>query len=123
MWCIEFDPKTRALTIRVAQQVSVASLRGLQRKHVEALAATAGEVFKVLVDLRGIAPLGPDAASVISEIKRTESALPGFRGRAVLCDSATVAMQQRRTSLTDGTSDRETVTLDDLEAYAFLRAP
>lgn len=123
MWCIEFDPKTRALTIRVAQLVSAASLRILQRKHVEALAATAGEPFKVLLDMRGVAPIGPDSATVLSEVKRAESTLQGFRGRAVLCDSATVAMQQRRTSLTDGTGEREVVTLDELEAQAYIRFP
>lgn len=123
MWCIEFDPKTRALTIRLAHLVSAASLRILQRKHVEALAATAAEPFKVLLDLRGVAPLGPDSAAVLSEVKRAEALLQGFRGRAVLCDSATVAMQQRRTSLNDGTAEREVVTLEPLEAHAYVRLP
>jgi|JI10StandDraft_1071094.scaffolds.fasta_scaffold969023_2 hypothetical protein len=123
MWCIEFDPKTRALTLKVALQPSIGSLRAFQRKHLEGLAATAGESFRVLLDLRGVSPLGADAAGVLSEVKRAEAALPGFQMRVVLCDSATVAMQQRRTSQTEATNDREHVTLDDDEAYSLLRAP
>lgn len=123
MWCIEFDPRTRALTVRIAQAAPAASLRALQRKHVEALAATAGDSFRVLYDLRSLGPMADDAAAVLAEIKRAEAALGGFRARAVLCDSATTAMQQRRSSMMHNTTERETVTLDEGEAYGILRSP
>lgn len=123
MWCIEFDPRTHALTVRIAHAATVASLRALQAKHVEALGATAHQPFRVLYDLRSLGPLGDDVAAVVGELKRAEAALPAFRGRAVLCDSATTAMQQRRSSLTDATADRETVTLDEGEAFRILRGP
>lgn len=121
MWSIELDPITHLLTLRLLQQVTVPQMRTLARAHAQALASTGGEPFKVLADLRGLTPLDVDAATIFGDVRRTASALSGFLGRAVIADSATVAMQQRRTVMEEGaTAKLELITMDEAEARAFL---
>ncbi len=120
MWCIEYDPATRVLAIRITRQVTLANVRALMRSHAQALAATGGAAFRVLADLRGLAPLDNDSAQLLSDMKRAGQALPGFKSRVVLCDSATVAMQQRRTSLEEDTATDELITFDEDEARRAL---
>lgn len=121
MWCIEYDPASHVLAIRVARQASAADVRALMRAHTQALAATGGASFRVLTDLRGLMPLDPESAQLFSDVKRAAQSLPGFTARVVLCDSATVAMQQRRTSLEDHTADHEVITFDENEARRHLQ--
>lgn len=123
MWCIEYDPEIRVLALRLTRQVTSANLRAIMRANAHALAATAGDEFRVLVDLRGLAPLDHEAAVLFSEVKRSAQALPGFVERVVLCDSATIAMQQRRTSIEDGTAEIELITFDDGDARRLLGLP
>ncbi|UJR81251.1 Hypothetical protein I5071_33070 [Sandaracinus amylolyticus] len=121
MWSIEFDPSTRLMTLRLVHQVTAPQMRALSRAHASALAATGGEPFKVLGDLRGLTPLDIESASLFTELRRAAASLPGFVRRAVLTDSPTVAMQQRRSVYEEGGSrERELITLDEGEARAFL---
>ena len=120
MWCIEYDPESGVLALRLTRQVTITHMRALLRAHGAALAATGGDQFRVLADLRGLAPLDSESAAMFSEIKRSAQALPGFVERVVLCDSATVAMQQRRTSIEDGTAAIEMITFDDGDARRLL---
>ena len=121
MWCIEYDPATHVLAIRITRQATAAHLRALMRAHAQALAATGGAGFRVLTDLRGLAPLDNDSAQLLSDVKRAAQAMPAFKGRVVLCDSATVAMQQRRTSLQDETAEQELITFDEEDARRHLQ--
>lgn len=124
MWSIEFDPATHLLTLRLVQRVGGTQMRALARAHAQALAATGGERFKVLADLRGLTPLDVAAAALFGEVRRAAAAAPGFVARAVLTDSPTVAMQQRRAVLEEGgdggAAERELITLDEVEARSFL---
>ncbi|MFO0681948.1 MAG: hypothetical protein U0234_07855 [Sandaracinus sp.] len=121
MWCIEYDPASHLLAIRVTRQAPAGEMRALMRAHVQALAATGGASFRVLTDLRGLMPLDAESAQLFSDIKRAAQSLPGFTSRVVLCDSATVAMQQRRTSLQDQTAEQELITFDETEARRQLQ--
>ena len=118
MWRIEFDPRSAVLSVRLVERVSPSQLRKLAAAHAEALEATAGQPFKVLLDLRGLFPFETDAVGLFAEIKSVAASLDGFRGIAVLADSATVAMQQHRTRVTAG--DREIVSLNEAEVWRFL---
>lgn len=121
MWSIEFDPTTHLMTLRLVHQVTSPQMRALARAHASALIATGGERFKVLGDLRRLTPLDTEAAAIFSDVRRAAALLPGFSRRAVLTDSPTVAMQQRRAVYEEGgTRGRELVTLDEAEARAFL---
>ena len=121
MWSIEFDPTTRLMTLRLVYQVTSPQMRALARAHASALVATGGEPFKVLGDLRGLTPLDTEAATILSDLRRAAASMPGFRRRAVVTDSPTVAMQQRRSVYEEGGGrGRELVTLDEAEARAFL---
>jgi hypothetical protein len=123
MWSIEFDPGSRLLTLRLVSQVTAMQMRSLARAHGQALAATAGEPFKILADLRGLAPLDTEAAVLFNDVRRAAKSLAGFRLRAVLTDSATVAMQQRRAMIEEGSSSKvELITMDESEARGFLSA-
>lgn len=121
MWFVEFDPGTQLLTLRLKAQVTSAHLRQLMRAHAQALSATGGSPFSVLADLRGLAALDREAANLFTDVKRAGAAMPGFRRRAVLVDSATVALQQKRTSVESDTAQLEIITSDEAEAHAYLR--
>ena len=108
MWRIEYDPGERLLTMRLRDHVGLVEMRALNR---------AGEVF---VDLRGLHPLDTPSAELLADMKRVAMALEGYGGRAVLVDSATVAMQQRNTTLEDGGDPRELITLEPSEADRWL---
>lgn len=123
MWFVEFDPETQLLTLRLTSQVTSAHLRRLVRVHQRALAATGGSPFSVLADLRGLAPLDRAAANLFTDLKRASAALPSFRRRAVLIDSPTIALQQKRTSIESQTVDNEIITSDEAEALAYLHLP
>jgi hypothetical protein len=92
------------------------------RAHAQALAATGGSTFGVLADLRGLAALDRETANLFTDVKRAGAAMPGFRRRAVLVDSATVALQQKRTSVESETGHLEIITTDETEAVAYLKA-
>ena len=122
MWRIEYDPAQRLLTVWMREMVHTAELQDLARAHAEALEATAGEEFRALLDLRGLYPLDEEAAGLLADMKRVAAQLDGYRGRAVLVDSPTVAMQQRNATYQDGGDPAEMVTLVPEEAQRFIRA-
>lgn len=122
MWYVEFDPTKKLMTLRLTATVTAQAVRSLMRAHGQALASTGGSEFGVLADLRGLAPLDRESANLFSEIKRSAVALPGFRARAVLVDSATIHLQQKRTSIDMETTQFEVVTNDETEAVEHIRS-
>ena len=122
MWFVEFDPASQVLTLRLKAQVSSANLRQIMQAHAHALAATGGLGFGVLADLRGLSPLDREAANLFTDIKRAGAAMPTFKRRAVLVDSPTIALQQKRTSMESDTTAQEIITSDEQEALTFVRA-
>ena len=121
MWFVEFDPTTQILTLRLKAQVTSAHLRQIMRAHAQALAATGGLSFGVLADLRGLAPLDREAANLFTDVKRASAAMPTFQRRAVLVDSPTIALQQKRTSMESESVVQEVITSDENEAMTFLK--
>lgn len=121
MWRIEVDPDEERLSLRLTDHVSASQMRELANAHVEALEHTGSAPFKVFLDLRGLFPLEADAVAILGAMKRMAAEVPGFRGLAILADSPTVAMQQRRTRVGAGTNpDRELITLHPDQAKRFL---
>ena len=120
MWRIEHDANEHLLTLQLKEHVGIIEMRGLARAHARALEATGGDSFHVLLDLRGLYPLDVDAAELLTDMKRVAASLPGYRSRAVLVDSPTIAMQQRNTTLEDGGDDSELITLDAAAATRFV---
>lgn len=120
MWRIEYDPGQRLLTIWMREMVHGAELRDLSRAHARALEATAREPFSILMDLRGLYPLDPEAATMLADMKRVAAHLDGYRGRAVLVDSPTIAMQQRNATYEDGGDTTELITLEPEDAQRFI---
>ena len=68
----------------------------------------------------GLAPLDREAANLFTDVKRAGSAMPTFQRRAVLVDSPTIALQQKRTSMESDDVAREIITSDEAEAMTFL---
>ncbi len=118
MWRVAYDPGSELLSMQLRGHVGPSEMRELARAHAEALEATGGQPFGVLLDLRGLTPLEDEAVDVLFEMKRIAAALPGFRAMVVLVDSATVGMQQRRTRIEGPT--REVLTMDAAEATRLL---
>jgi hypothetical protein len=121
VWHVEFDPDTRRLSLRLTAHVSAVQMRQLAEAHARALEHTAGEPFKVFIDLRGLFPLEADAVSVLGAMKRVAAQARGCAGFAILADSATIAMQQQRTRVRAGTDpSHELITMEPADAEAFL---
>lgn len=122
MWRVEYDPIERVMTLLLAKEVRGVEMRGLARAHAQALEATGGQSFRVLADLRGMHPLDAEASAIFSDMKRVAASLPTYRGRAVLVDSPTIAMQQRNATLADGGDPLELITVDAEQARRFARS-
>jgi hypothetical protein len=95
-------------------------MRGLVRVHAQALAATGGDAFRVLLDLRGLSPLEPDAAAMLAQASRAAAALPGFQERVVLASSLTMLAQQRRAG---DVRPSDLLTTDEEDAMARVARP
>jgi hypothetical protein len=125
MWRIEFDPKSRVVSIRVTDYVGVVQVRDLARAHAEALEHTGGEEFRVYADLRGLFPLDAESVAIFGDMKRVAASVPGFRGAVILVDSPTIAMQQRRTTIESQPSGArataELITNDEAEAKRYAK--
>ncbi|MCB9592960.1 MAG: hypothetical protein H6719_09535 [Sandaracinaceae bacterium] len=122
MWRVEYDPDERLLKLAMRETVFGRDMRDLARAHARALEATAGQAFKVLLDLRGLHPLDAEAAKILGDMKRVAARVTGYEGRAVLVDSPTIAMQQRNSTVEDGGDARELITLEEATAREFLRS-
>jgi len=120
VWRIEYDPDERLLRLSMRETVFGRDMRDLARAHARALEATGGAPFKVYVDLRGLHPLDAEAARILGDMKRVAARIDGYRGRAVLVDSPTIAMQQRNATVEDGGDDQELITLDEAAAKRFV---
>ncbi len=120
MWRLEYEPDQHLLTLSMREQVFGRDMRNLAKAHARALEATGGVPFKVLLDLRGLHPLDPEASEILGDMKRVAARLPGYLGRAVLVDSPTVGMQQRNSTIEDGGDVREIITPDEKKAMKFL---
>ncbi len=121
MWRVEYDPRERLLTLRLTREVRLFDMRTVARAHAQALESSGGQRFRVLADLRGLHPLDPDSAAVFQDMKRVAAQVAGYAGRVILTDSATIAMQQRNSTLEDGGDSSELITLDLEEARRFIR--
>jgi hypothetical protein len=121
MWKIHFSPSERRLSIHLVAEVGAEQLHELAIAHARALESTAGQPFKVFIDVRGLFPMEPEAVTVLAEIKRVAASVEGCSGMVILADSPTVAMQQHRTrQKTRGGREAELITLDPNEATRFL---
>lgn len=120
MWRIEYEPHEHQLEIYLREQVFGRDMRDLARAHARALEATGRTPFRVLVDLRGLHPLDSESSRIFADMKRVAASLPHYRGRAVIVDSPTVAMQQRNLTMEDGGDERELITRDARAAEEFL---
>ncbi|MDH5492491.1 MAG: hypothetical protein OEY14_11125 [Myxococcales bacterium] len=123
MWRVEFEPERSLLTLSLRELVSLQQMRRLAEANARALEATAGEEYRVFVDLRALFPLDEEAAALFAEVRKVASSLGSFVGMAILADSPTVAMQQHLMRVRGGTNpELEVITLDEAEARRFLHA-
>lgn len=123
MWKIDFDPNRQVLSICLKGTVNPEQMRDVAKANARALECTGGGPFKVFVDLRHLFPLDEETVTLLGDVKRVAASVAGFRGFAILADSATVVMQQQRTRVRQGTApDSELITLNAAEAQHFLRA-
>ncbi|MFW6051396.1 MAG: hypothetical protein ACODAU_09490 [Myxococcota bacterium] len=118
MWKISFEPDRHLLTLRLRGHVGPIQMREIAAAQAQALEATGGTSFRVLIDLRGLHPMEAEAVALFADMKRVAAAVPGYEGCAVLADSPTVAMQQHRARLEADTG--ELITMDEGEVRRFL---
>lgn len=123
MWRIDFDPDQQLLSIWLKGTVSPLQMREVAEANAKALECTGGGPFKLFLDLRELFPLESEAVTLLGDIKKIAVGVPGCGGLAIVADSPTVAMQQQRTRIREGSvSEHELITLDFDEAKRFLKA-
>ncbi|MDP2345186.1 MAG: hypothetical protein Q8O67_29850 [Deltaproteobacteria bacterium] len=118
-WNVDGKSQTGLLRLRLEGKLSVADIKSFVVAHNTAIDSFDGE-YRVLVDMRGLMPLSPEAADAFEGCKRYSSGHPGFRGSAALVDSKLVALQQQRTSERSGVMSTELITDDEAAAAAHL---
>ena len=110
------------LELRLWGSIKLAEMSAFVAEHNAAIDGFGGADYRVLCDLRGMAPLSPEASAVLEEGKAYSAAHPNFRGSAVLVDSALVALQHERTSTASGVMSTELITDDVAAAQRHLAA-
>ena len=110
------------LSLRLWGSVKHAEIEAFVVEHNAAIDGFNGADYRVLCDLRALAPLSPEASSAFERAKAYSAAHRNFRGSAVLVDSAVVALQHERTSTTSGVMSTELITDDVAAAQRHLAA-
>ncbi len=124
MWRVAYDPDRRLLILAMHELVNPQDLRDIGAAQAEALSCTAGRPFRALFDLRKLFPLEEESIHLLVTLKHAVANHQGFRGMAVLTDSATVAMQQHHTRVRPAAhSDEELITTDAASVTQFLSRP
>jgi hypothetical protein len=110
------------LSVRLSGTIRRVEMEAFVVEHDAAVDGFNGADYRVLCDLRGLAPLSPEASAVFERAKAYSAAHRNFRGSAVLIDSALVALQHERTSTTSGVMATELITDDEAAAQRHLAA-
>ena len=111
---------TGLLSLRLWGSVKLAEMESFVAEHNAAIDRFDNADYRVLCDLRGLSPLSPEASAVFERAKTYSAAHANFRGSAVLVDSALVALQHERTSVTSGVMSTELITDNEAAAQQHL---
>lgn len=103
------------LWLRLWGSIKPAEMESFLAEHNAAIDAYSGRTYRVLCDIRKLAPLSPQASVAFESAKAYSAAHMNFHGSAVLVDSALVALQHERTSTAAGVISTELIT-DNEEA-------
>jgi hypothetical protein len=106
-WNVDIDSTPGVLRCWLRGSLRLDEMRAFVLAHNVAVDTIAGKDYKVWVDLRGLAPLSPEATEIMEGAKRHSAKQRNFRGSAVLVDNAVIALQHGRTSRTGGVSQTE----------------
>lgn len=98
------------LWLRLWGSIKPIEMESFLAEHNAAIDAYSGRTYRVLCDLRKLAPLPPQASTAFESAKAYSAAHLNFQGSAVLIDSALVALQHERTSTTAGVISSELIT-------------
>ena len=109
MWRVEFDPEARLLSIRLHEHVTPRDVRDLGRAYTQALACTAGQPFRALLDLRRLFPLEGEAVELLTALK-----LVGIRDNKS-------AMEMFAGFDTDGSGDLEFHEFEEIAKRLFVK--
>ncbi len=109
------------LRITLAGNFTVAEMTAFVAEHNRQVDAFGKRDYRVWADLTELAPLSPECADVLERVKRYSSGKPNFRGSAVLVSTATIALQNRRTSAGAGVMSTELVSDDPEQLREHLK--
>jgi hypothetical protein len=120
-WKVDEKSEPGVLRLELSGTLTPDETRAFLTAHNRAIDGYRGRDYKVWCDLSALAPLSPECAALMEEVKRYSSKQPGFRGSAVLVSSATVSMQHRRTSVSGGVMGTELISDDAAVLREHLR--
>lgn len=112
-WTVDTVSEPGVLRLALHGRISIEEMRAFVAAHNAAIDKLDGADYKVLCDIRELAPLAPDCTALFEEAKRYSDAHRNFRGSAVWVAGAVVSLQHARTSKTSGVASTELISSDE----------
>ena len=119
-WNIDTQGRNGILKLTLKGAMSLDEMRAMVKTHNAAIRAFGTKPYRVLCDLRGLMPMGPDCTDEFARAKKVSNERPNFKGSAVLVDAKFIGLQHRRTAAEAGVADTELTTENEDEAWRFL---
>ena len=121
IWKVDGASEPGLLQVLLSGRFTATEMSEFARANAAAVEAFGTAPYRVFNDASGLAPLSPDCAAILEEVKQLSSRRANFQGSAVLISAGVVALQHRRTSRDSGVLDTELITDDRAKALEFLR--
>lgn len=117
---IDTSSRPGLLQLKLSGTLGAAEMADFVAQHDRAIDALRGRDYRVLCDIRELAPLSAVCTALFERAKRYSASRPNFRGSAVLASSTLARMQHRRTSEASGVMSTELISDDEAECWRHL---
>lgn len=119
-WSVDSKSRPGILWLKLEGTMSAEDMRAFVADHNRGVDSFRGADYRVLCDIRKLAPLSPEAATSFELAKAYSASHKNFQGSAVLVESKLVALQHQRTSVSGGVMSTELITDNEAACHAHL---
>ncbi len=120
-WTVDGTSERGVLRLKLEGALTLEQMSEFVAAHNRAVDGFRDADYRVWCDVSRLSPLKPECAALFESAKRHSSRRPNFRGSSVLVNSATVALQHRRTSIDGGVMETELISDDEAQLREHLR--